>query len=99
MPDSKQISGEEIDLVAVGNGGSVVTSSDQFFSLPRNLLMQYRARNMGDGWETRRRRGPGHDWVILKLGMPGVIQRIAVDTAHFKGNFPESCSMPIIGTS
>jgi allantoicase len=93
VPDSKQISGEEIDLVAVGNGGSVVTSSDQFFGLPRNLLMPYRARNMGDGWETRRRRGPGHDWVILKLGMPGVIQRIAVDTAHFKGNFPESCSM------
>jgi allantoicase len=93
VPDFRQLSGKEIDLAAVGNGGSVVTSSDQFFGVPRNLLMPDRARNMGDGWETRRRRGPGHDWVILKLGMPGVIRRIAVDTAHFKGNFPDSCSM------
>jgi allantoicase len=54
---------------------------------------------MGDGWETRRRRGPGHDWVILKLGLPGVIRQIAVDTAHFKGNFPESCSMEVCQAS
>jgi allantoicase len=93
VPDLKQVSRGDIDLVAVENGGSVVTSSDQFFGVPRNLLMPDRARNMGDGWETRRRRGPGHDWVILKLGMPGVIRRIAVDTSHFKGNFPDSCSM------
>jgi allantoicase len=93
VPDFKHVSRGEIDLVAVENGGSVVTSSDQFFGVPRNLLLPDRARNMGDGWETRRRRGPGHDWVILKLGMPGVIRRIAVDTSHFKGNFPESCSM------
>ena len=93
MPDAKRISRGEVDLVAVENGGSVVTSSDQFFGEPRNLLMPYRAKNMGDGWETRRRRGPGHDWVILKLGMPGAIRKITVDTAHFKGNFPDSCSM------
>ncbi len=93
VPDFTRLSKKEIDLAAVENGGSVVNSSDQFFGLPRNLLMPDRARNMGDGWETRRRRGPGHDWVILKLGTPGVIRRIAVDTAHFKGNFPESCSM------
>lgn len=92
-PDFKQVSRGEIDLVAVENGGSVVTSSDQFFGVPRNLLMPGQAQNMGDGWETRRRRGPGHDWVILKLGVPGVIRRIAVDTTHFKGNFPESCSV------
>lgn len=93
VPDLKQLSHGEINLVAVENGGSVVTSSDQFFGVPRNLLMPDRAKNMGDGWETRRRRGPGHDWVILKLGIPGVIRRIAVNTAHFKGNFPESCSL------
>jgi len=93
VPEFKQPSRKEIDLVAVENGGSVITSSDQFFGVPRNLLMPSKAQNMGDGWETRRRRGPGHDWVILKLGIPGVIRRIAVDTAHFKGNFPESCSM------
>ena len=48
---------------------------------------------MGDGWETRRRRGPGHDWVIVRLGHPGVVERIEVDTAHFKGNYPDSCSV------
>jgi allantoicase len=93
VPDARQIFRDEVDLVAVANGGSVLTSSDQFFGEPRNLLMPYRAKNMGDGWETRRRRGPGHDWVILKLGVHGVIRRIEVDTAHFKGNFPESCSV------
>jgi allantoicase len=93
FPDGKRISGGEIDLVAVENGGSVVTSSDQFYGAPRNLLMPYRAKNMGDGWETKRRRGPGYDWVILKLGAPGTIRRVEVDTAHFKGNYPDRCSL------
>jgi allantoicase len=87
------LSREEINLVAVENGGSVVASSDQFYGAPRNLLMPYRAKNMGDGWETKRRRGPGHDWVILKLGVPGTIHRVEVDTAHFKGNYPDSCAL------
>lgn len=93
VPDEKKISRGTIDLAAIENGGSVIASSDQFFGAPRNLLLPGRAKNMGDGWETKRRRGPGHDWVVLKLGVPGVIRRIEVDTAHFKGNFPESCSM------
>jgi allantoicase len=93
LPDPKRISRGEVDLIAVENGGSVVSSSDAFFGAPRNLLMPYGAANMGDGWETRRRRGPGHDWVILKLGVPGTIDKIVVDTAHFKGNFPDSCSL------
>jgi len=83
----------EIDLVGVENGGSVVVSSDQFYGAPRNLLMPYRAKNMADGWETKRRRGPGHDWVILKLGVPGTIHRVEVDTAHFKGNYPDTCAL------
>jgi allantoicase len=91
VPDKKRVSRAEIDLAAIENGGSVVTSSDEFFGAPRNLLMPGHGKNMGDGWETKRRRGPGHDWVVLKLGVPGVIRRIEVDTSHFKGNFPESC--------
>jgi allantoicase len=55
--------------------------------------MPGRAANMSDGWETKRRRGPGHDWAIIKLARPGRIQTVEVDTAHFKGNFPESCSL------
>ncbi len=93
IPDAKQLSRREIDLASVENGGSVVVSSDRFYGAPRNLLMPYSAKNMGDGWETKRRRGPGNDWAILKLGAPGTIQRIEVSTAHFKGNFPESCSL------
>ena len=83
----------EFDLAAVENGGRIVASSDQFFGEPLNMLMPGLARNMGEGWETRRRRGPGNDWAIVKLGVPGMIHRIEVSTAHFKGNFPESCAI------
>jgi allantoicase len=93
VPHAKSLSRPEIDLAAAENGGTVVVSSDQFFGAPLNLLMPYPAKNMGDGWETKRRRGPGHDWVVLKLGVSGTIRRLEVDTAHFKGNFPESCSL------
>ena len=92
MPAKSQPKGE-LDLVAIGNGGRIVSSSDEFFGAPLNLLMPGRAKNMGEGWETRRRRGPGNDWVIVKLGVPGVIRRVEVDTSHFKGNYPESCSL------
>ena len=57
------------------------------------LLLPGRGINMGDGWETRRRREPGHDWCLIALGVPGTIRRIEVDTAHFKGNFPDRCSL------
>jgi allantoicase len=83
----------EFDLAAVENGGRIVASSDQFFGEPLNMLMPGLARNTGEGWETQRRRGPGHDWAIVKLGVPGIIRRIEVSTAHFKGNFPESCAI------
>jgi allantoicase len=93
VPDGKLTKRPEIDLAAIESGGRVVASSDQFYSEPFNLLMPGRGKDMSDGWETRRRRGPGHDWVVMKLGVPGTIRRIEVDTAHFKGNFPESCSL------
>jgi allantoicase len=48
---------------------------------------------MGDGWETRRRRGPGNDWIIVALARPGTVNRIEIDTAHFKGNYPDTCSV------
>ena len=83
--------GGDIDLAAVENGGRVLACSDMFFGHRHNLIMPGRAENMSDGWETKRRRGPGHDWVIIKLGKPGQGHRVEVDTAWFKGNFPESC--------
>lgn len=85
--------GGEIDLAAVENGGLVLACSDMFFGHRHNLIMPGRAANMSDGWETKRRRGPGHDWVIVKLGVSGQIRRLEVDTSWFKGNFPESCAL------
>jgi allantoicase len=85
--------GGEIDLAAVENGGLVLSCSDMFFGHRHNLIMPGRAVNMSDGWETKRRRGPGHDWTIIRLGASGRIQRLEVDTSYFKGNFPESCSL------
>jgi allantoicase len=87
--------GGEIDLAAVEHGGWVVVSSDMFFGSRNNLILPGRSTGMHDGWETRRRRGPGHDWCIVRLGAPGKVSRMEVDTSHFKGNFPESCSLEV----
>jgi len=85
--------GETSDLAAVVNGGFVITCNDSFFGPKDNLILPGRAKTMGEGWETRRKRGPGNDWIIVQLGTRGVIRQIEVDTNHFKGNFPESCSI------
>ncbi len=85
--------GNEIDLAAVENGGDVLACSDQFFGPKHNLIMPGRAKNMSDGWETRRRRGPGHDWVIVQLAAEGTVRRIELDTNHFKGNYPDTASI------
>jgi allantoicase len=82
-----------LDLVALENGGRYIAASDSHYGTPWNLLVPGRGIDMGDGWETRRRRVPGNDWAILALGRRGRIQRIEIDTAHFKGNFPDRCSI------
>jgi allantoicase len=82
-----------IDLLSALHGGSVVAANNQHFGLAANLLLPGRGTHMGDGWETRRRREPGHDWCVLALARPGVIEEIEVDTAHFKGNYPDRCSI------
>lgn len=81
------------DLVALENGGRAVAWNDAHFGCAANLIAPGRGINMGDGWETRRRREPGNDWCILQLGTPGIIERIEVDTAHFKGNYPDRFSL------
>ncbi len=85
--------GREVDLAAIENGGQVLTCSDMFFGPKHNLIMPGRALNMSDGWETRRRRGPGHDWVIVKLATEGNVARVEIDTNHFKGNYPDTASL------
>ena len=83
----------EIDLAAAENGGDVPLASDMFFGHRHNLIMPGLARDMSDGWESQRRRGPGHDWCIVKLGTKGTVTRVEIDTSHFKGNYPESGSL------
>jgi allantoicase len=82
-----------IDLAAALNGGTVVATNNQHFGLASTLLLPGRGVNMGDGWETRRRREPGNDWCVIALARPGTIEAIEVDTAHFKGNYPDRCSL------
>ncbi|KAI5803291.1 galactose-binding domain-like protein [Peziza echinospora] len=78
-----------IDLAHVTSGGLVTSFSDAHFGKATNLLLPGRGINMGDGWETKRSRTPGHvDWVIVRLGAPGTIEEVVVDTAHYRGNFP-----------
>jgi allantoicase len=83
----------QIDLAAVDNGGTVVASSDMFFGSRHNLIMPGEARTMHEGWETKRRRGGGHDWTIVRLGATGVVERAEVDTRRFIGNAPGACSL------
>jgi allantoicase len=82
-----------VDLAAVTSGGVALACSDAFFGGMNNLLMPGRAENMGDGWETRRRRGPGHDWILVRLGARGIPACVEVDTNHFLGNCPDRCSI------
>lgn len=77
-----------LDLAAAVNGGRAIGCSDEFFSSPHNLIMVGDSRDMADGWETRRRRGPGEDWAVLELAATGRIDRLELDTTHFKGNHP-----------
>jgi len=82
-----------VDLGSADSGGLALVCTDMHFGDMANLVKGTAPINMADGWETRRRRTPGNDWVILKLGLPGRIRRIDVDTAYFKGNFPACCSL------
>jgi len=85
--------GRAVDLARIEHGGLVMAVSDMHFGAKDNMLMPGRAPNMGDGWETRRRRGPGYDWAIVRLGAPGLIKQIEIDTNHYKGNYPDSASI------
>jgi allantoicase len=87
------VPGELIDLAYIKNGGKALLASDMFFSDKNNLIRPGRGVNMGDGWETKRRRDPGPDWLIAKLAAQGSIEKVLIDTCHFKGNFPDTFSL------
>ncbi len=94
QPDwSKLIAGERVDMAALVEGGSAVACIDEHFGVLANILAPGPGANMGDGWETRRRREPGHDWGIIRLAAPAVIDEVVIDTAFFKGNYPSQVSL------
>lgn len=87
---------QEVDLAALVNGGRGLACNDQHFGKPENVLAPGKGENMGDGWETRRRREPGHDWAVFALGHRGQINSALIDTAFFKGNYPDRCSLEAV---
>jgi allantoicase len=90
------------DLAGRALGGAVVAANDEFFAAKENLVRPepaavrtefgHRGKEY-DGWETRRRRTPGHDWAIVRLGAPGVVAGVVVDTSFFTGNYPPRASL------
>src|ERR1044072_2312075 len=94
---------ELVDLAAERLGGAVLYANDDFFAPKENLLKasepvfregEYTDRGKWmDGWESRRRRTPGYDWCIIRLGLAGRLRGIVVDTSYFRGNYPEQCSL------
>src|SRR4030088_1434145 len=98
---------ELVDIASEKLGGAVLVANDEFFAPKENLLkasapifIEGKYTDLGkwmDGWETRRRRTPGFDWCIVRLGLPGIIRGVGVRTSYFKGNYPEHCSLAACG--
>jgi len=84
---------ENINVLSMKNGARAVYANNEFFGVLRNILKDGEAINMGDGWETSRRREPGFDWGIIELTKPAVINSIMLDTNFFKGNFADKFSI------
>src|SRR5262249_16944389 len=92
-----------IDLASQRIGAKVLYANDEFFAEKENLIKpgrgifivdKYTDRGKWmDGWESRRKRVPGHDWCVLKLGIPGQIHGVDIDTIHFTGNNPAYASV------
>ena len=93
-PDWSSVPAESVlELSSLKNGGRIIQFNNAHYGDVWALLSEGRGTTMGDGWETRRRRTPGHDWIIIALGAACEIDKIEIDTAHFKGNYPESASV------
>ncbi len=93
VPDPRLLDAGPVDLAALENGGRVTGVSDEYFGRPEQLLGRGLARSMGEGWETRRRREPGNDWVEVTLACAGVVTLAELDTSYFLGNAPGSASL------
>ena len=96
VPDPALLAGITVDLGALENGANVVACSDEFYSSPRNVISPGLSRVMGEGWETRRRRDPGHEWLVVRLAGRGVIDLAEIDTSRYRGNQPEAASLQVM---
>ena len=90
---TKKLKNKITNLASLLDGASVVACNNEHFGKAENILAPGKAKNMGDGWETRRRRGKGYDWLILNSLDGCMINKIEISTHHFKGNFPSHCSL------
>ena len=93
MEINKKFGKKIINLTSVLNGAKPIACNNEHFGRAENILAPGTGKNMGDGWETRRSRGKNFDWLILKCATAGKIKKIQIDTHHFKGNFPDKCSI------
>src|SRR5580693_6664069 len=93
VPDPAMLEGLAFDLAALEHGADVASRSDQFYSSPRNVISPGLSRVMGEGWETRRRRKPGYEWLVIRLAGHGEINLAEIDTSWFRGNQPDTASL------
>ena len=91
--ENNKFGNKTINLASLLNGASVIACNNEHFGKAENILAPGKAKNMGDGWETRRRRDKGFDWLILNPIDGKKIDKIEISTHHFKGNFPSHCSL------
>ena len=91
--EKNNFNNKNINLTSVLNGASIVGCNNEHFGRAENIISPGKGKNMGDGWETRRSRGKNFDWLIIKFGKPGSIKKLEIDTHHFKGNYPDTCSI------
>ena len=87
------LSGKNVNLSSILNGSTILGCNNEHFGKAENIIAPGKGKNMGDGWETRRSRGKNFDWLIIKFGKPGLIKKLEIDTHHFKGNYPDTCSI------
>jgi allantoicase len=93
VADPSLLEGITVDLAALENGADVVACSDEFYSSPRNAISPGLARVIGEGWETRRRRVPGHEWLVVRLAGQGCVNLAEIDTSGYRGNAPGAASL------
>ena len=89
----KNFTGKVLNLTSVLHGATPIACNNEHFGRAENILAPGMGKNMGDGWETRRSRGKNFDWLIIKCAAAGKINKIQIDTHHFKGNYPDKCSI------